>query len=196
MLASCACSAVPCDCCINKYPTKFLHSLEQASMATFLMFFSQHHGIRAKYTEFAGSRSRKHLFVPSAVGFRCFFPKYALAPKLLRSLVWMVWCYMFCITISTPHQSLYLLWGSVCFLFWRIGQTGQFEWLYVCVGCTDHFTPQCWNSPLFTPAGQRLQSMPSTKTNTYTHPLCPLTFDTHSLHTLPSNADFEWSLCY
>lgn len=143
-------------------------------MATFSVFFSQCQRLQAKYTEFAGSCSREHLFVPSAVEFPCF-------AQMCRS------------TKNTADISLD---GFVSPLLHLINLYIYFVGRLVFGSqviqrpCseTDHFTPQRYNTPLFAPAGQRLQSVPSTKTHTHTHPLCPLTFDAHTLHTLPSNA--------
>lgn len=112
--------------------------------------------------------------------------KCASASKHWESLVWIVRFNMVWNTLSTPHQPLHIL----VLVLAKQSHSHCAAWMVVrvCVYCDNHFTLQCWNTPLFTPAAQRLQSMPSTKTHTYTHPLCPLTFDTHSLRTLPSNA--------
>lgn len=77
-------------------------------MATFcVVFFSQCQRLQAKYTEFAGSCSREHLFVPSAVEFPC-FAQMCHSTKNTEDT-------------STPHQPLYLLCGSSC--FWLTGHT-------------------------------------------------------------------------
>lgn len=114
-----------------------------------------------------------------------------LSTKILRTigldgLVLYGWQY----TFSTSSTSIFTLWVCLGLVLAELSYRDCAAWMVVCVCvyCTENFTLRCWNTPLFTPAGQRLQSMPSTETHTYTHPLCPLTFDTHSLHTLPSNA--------
>lgn len=95
-------------------------------------------------------------------------PKCAAATKILRTLLHLINLYIYFVGL--------LAFGS--------------QVIQRPCSATDHFTPQRYNAPLFAPAGQRLQSLPSTKTHTHTPtpPLCPLTFDAHTLHTLPSNA--------
>lgn len=158
-------------------------------MATFSVFFSPCQRIKAKHTEFSDSRSRKHLFVP--LWNFIILPKRASAPKILRTtglddFIWFVLPFLHLINLYIYFVGLF----ASCFGGYRSCRDCA-AWMIVCVcECgADHFTPQCWNTSLFTPAGQRLQCMPSTKNkHTYPHPLCPLIFNTYSLHTLPSNA--------
>ncbi len=110
--------------------------------------------------------------------------------KYWEPLVWMVWFYMVYISISTVHQPLYLFCWSVWFLFWQVGHTdtGQLEWLYVCLWHWSLHTTTLKHSSLHSSWSKITEH--ALHQNTRIH---KTTAPTDIWHTLTSHSAFECS---